>query len=85
MILSMTGFGKASVVYKNKKITAEIKSLNSKQLDFAIRLPQQYREIELVHHRRGEYPLAELRLSPDIEDMVAEAYGRERHDGGNEQ
>lgn len=48
MILSMTGFGKASVVYKNKKITAEIKSLNSKQLDFAIRLPQQYREIELV-------------------------------------
>ena len=47
MILSMTGFGKAAVVYKNKKITVEIKSLNSKQLDLAIRLPQQYREIEL--------------------------------------
>ena len=43
----MTGFGKAVVVYNNKKITAEIKSLNSKQLDLAIRLPQQYREIEL--------------------------------------
>ncbi len=47
MILSMTGFGKAVVVFKDKKITAEIKSLNSKQLDLAIRLPQAYREIEL--------------------------------------
>ena len=43
----MTGFGKAVVVFKDKKITAEIKSLNSKQLDLAIRLPQAYREIEL--------------------------------------
>jgi len=47
MILSMTGFGKAVKVYNNKKITAEIKSLNSKQIDFAVRLPQNYREIEL--------------------------------------
>ncbi len=47
MILSMTGFGKAVKVYNNKKITAEIKSLNSKQLDLSIRLPQVYREIEL--------------------------------------
>lgn len=47
MILSMTGFGKAVVVFKDKKITVEIKSLNSKQLDLAIRLPQAYREIEL--------------------------------------
>ena len=43
----MTGFGKAVISFNNKKITAEIKSLNSKQLDLAIRLPQQYREIEL--------------------------------------
>lgn len=35
------------VIFNNKKITAEIKSLNSKQLDIAIRLPQAYREIEL--------------------------------------
>ncbi len=47
MILSMTGFGKAVKICNNKKITAEIKSLNSKQLDLAIRLPQSYREIEL--------------------------------------
>ena len=47
MILSMTGFGKAVVADKGKKITAEIKSLNSKQLVLSIRLPQAYREIEL--------------------------------------
>lgn len=43
----MTGFGKAVVLYKNKKITAEIKSLNSKQLDLSMRIPQAYREKEL--------------------------------------
>lgn len=47
MILSMTGFGKAVVEMNDKKITAEIKSLNSKQLDLTIRIPQQYRECEL--------------------------------------
>lgn len=47
MILSMTGFGKAVKVYNNKKITAELKSLNSKQLDFGARTPQNYREIEM--------------------------------------
>jgi len=43
----MTGFGKAVKVYNNKKITAELKSLNSKQLDFGARTPQNYREIEM--------------------------------------
>ena len=47
MILSMTGFGKAVKVYNNKKITAEVKSLNSKQLDFGTRTPQNYRQIEM--------------------------------------
>ena len=47
MILSMTGFGKSVVIYGNKKITAEIKSLNSKQLDLSVRMPFAYREKEL--------------------------------------
>ena len=47
MILSMTGFGKAVMVFNNKKITAEVKSLNSKQLDLSVRVPQAYREVEL--------------------------------------
>lgn len=43
----MTGFGKAVVSFEGKKITAEIKSLNSKQLDLLVKLPQIYREKEL--------------------------------------
>lgn len=47
MIHSMTGFGKAFVQLPLKKITIEIKSLNSKNLDLSVRLPQQYKEKEL--------------------------------------
>src|SRR5690606_16526059 len=47
MIYSMTGFGKASVQLPLKKITVEIKSLNSKNLDLSVRLPQPYKEKEL--------------------------------------
>ncbi len=43
----MTGFGKAVATPGNKKITVEIKSLNSKQLDLAARIPSIYREKEL--------------------------------------
>lgn len=50
--MSMTGFGKASVVAGTKKITAEIKSLNSKQLDLAVRMPYIYRELELELRQR---------------------------------
>ncbi|WP_302589404.1 YicC/YloC family endoribonuclease [uncultured Muribaculum sp.] len=47
MILSMTGFGKATAAIPNKKITVEIKSLNSKQLDMSARVPAAFREKEL--------------------------------------
>jgi len=43
----MTGFGKASLQLPNKKITVEIKSLNSKGLDLGVRIPSTYREMEL--------------------------------------
>ena len=43
---SMTGFGKSEVVINGKTITAEIRSLNSKQLDLGLRLPVAYRELE---------------------------------------
>ena len=43
----MTGFGKAEKVINGKKITAEVKSLNSKQLDLSVPLPQSYRGLEL--------------------------------------
>jgi uncharacterized protein (TIGR00255 family) len=43
----MTGFGKAFMQLSNKKITVEIKSLNSKGLDLNVRTPSVYREMEL--------------------------------------
>lgn len=48
MIQSMTGFGKASLQLPTKKITVEIKSLNSKGLDLNVRMPSVYREMELA-------------------------------------
>ncbi len=47
MIQSMTGFGKSTLLLTQKKITFEIKSLNSKTLDLNTRIPQAYREKEL--------------------------------------
>jgi len=47
MILSMTGYGKADVEFHNKKITVEIKSLNSKQFDVNLRIPSIYKEKEI--------------------------------------
>jgi uncharacterized protein (TIGR00255 family) len=43
----MTGFGKASLQLPTKKITVEVKSLNSKGLDLSVRMPSAYREMEL--------------------------------------
>ena len=47
MIQSMTGFGKATVAYNEKKINVEIKSLNSKALDLSTRIAPLYREKEM--------------------------------------
>ncbi|MEA3462321.1 MAG: YicC/YloC family endoribonuclease, partial [Bacteroidota bacterium] len=47
MIRSMTGYGKAECLLADKKLTIEIKSLNSKQLDTNTRLPSLYKEKEL--------------------------------------
>ena len=43
----MTGYGKSVVTYKGKKINVEIKSLNSKTLDFSTRIAPLYREKEM--------------------------------------
>ena len=47
MIQSMTGYGKAVVTFKEKKINVEIKSLNSKALDLSARIAPLYREKEM--------------------------------------
>lgn len=47
MIQSMTGYGKAEIHFNGKKIHAEIKSLNSKNLDLSVRIAPVYREKEM--------------------------------------
>lgn len=47
MILSMTGYGKAVVTFREKKINVEVKSLNSKSLDLSTRIAPLYREKEM--------------------------------------
>ena len=48
MIQSMTGYGKSTVQLPTKKISIELKSLNSKNLDLNARMPSMYREKELT-------------------------------------
>lgn len=52
MIQSMTGFGKSVIQLPSKKISVEIKSLNSKNFDLNSRIPAQYREKELILRNR---------------------------------
>lgn len=61
MIRSMTGYGKAETEFEDKKISVEVKSLNSKQFDLNLRMPAVYREKEmelraelLKHLQRGK-------------------------------
>lgn len=49
MLKSMTGYGKATEMFGEKKISCEIKSLNSKQIDMSVKLPSNYREYELEY------------------------------------
>jgi uncharacterized protein (TIGR00255 family) len=51
MIKSMTGFGKTEFEINSKKVTIEIKSLNSKQADISARIPQLYRDKEIEIRR----------------------------------
>lgn len=93
MILSMTGYGKCSVVYNGKKITAEIKSLNSKALDLSTRIIPSYREKEMeirnmiataLERGKVEFNLwtekDEASMAAPINGAVAEGYRKQiRH------
>ena len=49
MIKSMTGYGKAEQIYLTKRIVVEVKTLNSKQLDLSVKMPQEIRSQELEY------------------------------------
>lgn len=46
MLKSMTGFGKASGTFQSKKISVEIRSLNSKSIDLNVRMPSLFKELD---------------------------------------
>lgn len=75
MVLSMTGFGKASNTFGNKKITVEIRSLNSKGIDINTRLPQVYREKDLELRNRASAQLVrgKVDLSVYVESEGADS------------
>ena len=78
MLHSMTGYGKASCEYNNKKIVIEIKSLNSKQLDVSTRIAALYREkdIEIRNAIAARLERGKIDLSLYIEDAGSTAATR---------
>ena len=52
MIQSMTGYGKSVLQLPTKKVTIEIRSLNSKNLDLNVRIPSYYKEKELAVRKK---------------------------------
>ncbi len=75
MIKSMTGYGKAEFETGNKKITVELKSLNSKQIDINTRIPMSYREKELEIRKEISEKLVrgKIDFSIFVEDHGAES------------
>ncbi len=74
MILSMTGFGKATAESTHKKMTVEIKSLNSKQLDLSMRVPPYFRELEVDTRNRLAPRLerGKIELAVIVDSLIAE-------------
>lgn len=90
MILSMTGYGKTSVVFNNKKIVVEIKSLNGKSMDLSTRIAPLYREKEVEIRslisqtlERGKVDFSiwiekdELNMDAPINTTVLEGYAKQ--------
>lgn len=74
MVKSMTGFGKGEAAFGNRKITVEIRSLNSKQLDLSMRLPAIYRQAEYEIRTRVGKALqrGKVDLFVNVETQAAE-------------
>lgn len=71
MLLSMTGFGRAVKTLPSKKITVEIKSLNSKQFDLNARVPSLFKEEELSarNYIASQLQRGKVELSVGIENF----------------
>ena len=78
MIRSMTGYGIAESLCNTKKITVEIRTLNSKQLDLAVKLPNELRFVELDFRNRIGTRLmrGKIDVTITIADTSADAVNR---------
>ena len=73
MLLSMTGYGRASGSFGGKTISVEVRALNSKLTDLKMRLPADYKEKEIElrklitdHAERGKLDvIVEVQNTPD--------------------
>ncbi len=81
MVYSMTGYGKSTAEIPNKKITVEIRSLNSKQFDLSVRIPFVYKEKEIILRnslsRRLERGKIDLTIT--VEQLVKDVSSRIDH------
>ncbi|MCM1152557.1 MAG: YicC family protein [Muribaculum sp.] len=75
MILSMTGFGRGVAASDTRRFTAEVKSLNSKQLDFSMRAPSYLKELEVETRNIASAMLerGKVDLSVTVEQIGAES------------
>ena len=73
----MTGFGKGEATVQNKRITVEIRSLNSKQLDLNLRLPAAYRgseyEVRSILSRRMQRGKVDVFISVETQQVETPA------------
>ncbi len=73
MLISMTGYGTATVVNGNASVTAELRSVNSRFYEFSARLPKhlQTRELELKDAVRARIKRGKVNLSISIDKNLA--------------
>lgn len=78
MLLSMTGFGRATGTFRDKDLRVELRSLNSKQTDLRVRIPSHYRqrEMELRKHILAELQRGKMELSIELRAMGSGETGR---------
>lgn len=73
----MTGYGKAEQIFQSRKISVEIKTLNSKQLDLAFKIPQELRANELEYRniiseklQRGKIDVTISIVATEVDDLT---------------
>lgn len=75
MISSMTGFGRGCAQTQTKRVKVEIKSLNSKQLDLSLRVPSNFRELEVTMRPliASKLERGKVELTATVDNLVEES------------